>query len=319
MKKVLICGASGFIGRNLFETLSQRPDLDVYGTYNTKRFSKSRKLYKVDLTDKESAMTVARNMDVVINASAVTDGSGAIKSNPNRYIADNIRINTNIIESAADNKVNHFIFLSCSIIYPACSNGLTGENDVNISMVHPAYWMSARIKIFCEDMCRNFANVSNCRFTIIRHSNNYGPFDKFDTKKGHFFSATVEKIMNPKDKHVIVWGDGLEVRDLLHVYDLVGFIEQAIRSNTKYQCDVFNVGSGDLLSIKSLVEKINKLSGKNLPIYYDTSKLSIDTKIALDTVRAKYFFNWQPTIDIDSGIRHTIDWYIKNKRIINAK
>src|SRR3989344_8074347 len=106
MRKVLICGASGFIGRNLFESLSQRSDMDVYGTYLSRRFSKREKLIKADLTDKEWARTVTQRMDIVINCAAITDGSGAVASNPERYITDNIRINTNVIESAYENKVS---------------------------------------------------------------------------------------------------------------------------------------------------------------------------------------------------------------------
>ena len=165
MKKVLICGASGFIGRNLFEILPQRSDLDVYGTYNTRRFSESKKLFRVDLTNKESAITVVRGMDVVINASAVTDGSGAVASNPGRYIADNVRINTNLVESANDNSVSHFIFLSCSILYPAHSNVPVKEDNVDLLIIHPTYRMGARMKLFSEDLCRYFARLSINRLT----------------------------------------------------------------------------------------------------------------------------------------------------------
>lgn len=311
-KKVLICGASGFIGRNLFEHLSQNPELEVFGTFWKNEFSENKKLFRVNLTDKEQADVITTGMNVVINAAAVTDGSGAVATNPGKYIADNIRINTNLIESVCENNVSHFIFLSCSVLYPANSAVPLKESSIDLSLIHPRYHTGARMKLFSEDLCHFFSGFNKTRFTIIRHSNNYGPFDKFNIAKGHVFSATVEKVMSPLNGRIVVWGNGHEKRDFLHVFDLVNFIELAI----KYEIagsPVFNVGSGRLLSVKELVEKINLISGKNLPIDYDLRKSSIQTNIALDTTRAKELLGWEPKIDIDEGIRQTIDWYLKNK------
>ena len=313
MLKILICGASGFIGRNLFEILSQRPDLDVYGTYLNRRFSKNKRLRRADLTDQEWAREVTKGMDVVINAAAITDGSGAVAANPGRYITNNIRINTNLIEGAHENNVSHFIFLSCSILYPANSATPLKETDIDLSLIHPRYYTGARMKLFSEDLCHFFSTFGKTRFTIIRHSNNYGPFDKFDTTKGHVFSATIEKIMSPSNDRVIVWGDGHERRDFLHVFDLVSFIEMAIEHKIDGS-SVFNVGSGYSLSVRELVEKMRSLASKSLPIHYDLTKQSIDTNIILDTTRAREILGWQPQIGIDEGIQQTINWYQKTAK-----
>lgn len=309
-KRVLICGASGFIGRNAFEYLSQRPDLDVYGTYLNRRFLESEKLLKADLTDPEWAKTVTRDIDVVINAAAVTDGSGAVAADPGKYVADNNRINTNLIESAHQNGVSNFILLSCSILYPEKNTAPVKEGPVDLSKIHPKYFMFAQLKVFAEDMCKFYSGLGKTRFTVIRHSNIYGPYDKFGPR-GHVFAGTVAKVMSPENERVVVWGDGHEVRDLLHVSDLVRFFEVTINYGNRY--DVFNAGSGCSVSVKELVEKINSISGRNLPIHYDLSKSSIDTNIILDTAKAKEILGWQPEIDIDKGIRQTIDWYLKNK------
>lgn len=313
-KKILVCGASGFIGRNLFETLSAKPGLEVYGTYLQNMASHQLKphnhLQKADLTDKALAKMVTKNMDVVINTAAITDGSGSIAYSPAKYIADNIRINTNLIESSYENKVPHFIFLSCSIVYPAKNCVPVKETGVDISKIHPKYFMGARIKIFAEDMCRFFAELGDTRFTIVRHSNIYGPHDKFDTTRGHVFAATMAKVM-ATDK-VVVWGNGSEKRDLLHVSDLVKAFESVIDREPNIY-DVFNIGSGQSVTVGELVSKINSISSMNLPIQYDTSRPTIDTNIILDITKAKDVLGWHPQVDLDSGIWQTIDWYLKNK------
>lgn len=312
MKKVLICGARGFIGRNLFDALSRRPDLDVYGTYLSDTTLKNHRLQRADLTDRVLSKTVTKSVDVVINCAAVTDGALAVTSNPGKYIADNVRINTNLAESVYENGVPHFIFLSCSVLYPANNTIPVKESDVNLSLIHPAYHTGARMKLFSEDLCNFFSKLGKTRFTIVRHSNNYGPFDKFDEFKGHVFSATVEKIMSSRNNVVVVRGQGHEKKDFLHVYDLVNFIELAIRYEMPGS-QVFNVGSGRSLSIRELVAKINSISGKNLPVHYDLSKSTIDTNIILDIEKAGKVLGWKPKIDIEEGIRQTIDWYLKTR------
>ena len=233
-RRVLVCGANGFIGRNLFEHLSRRLDLDVYGTYLNRRFSKSEKLLKADLTNNRRARIATRGMDVVINAAAVTDGSGAVASDPGKYVADNNRINTNLIESAHENGVSHFVLLSCSILYPEKNTAPVKEEDLtDLSQIHPKYFMFAQLKAFAEDMCKFYAGIGKTRFTVVRHSNIYGPYDKFSAR-GHVFGATVAKLMSPEKDKVVVWGNGNEARDLLYVSDLVRFFEMILDYGNRY-------------------------------------------------------------------------------------
>ena len=126
---------------------------------------------------------------------------------------------------------------------------------------------------------RILRRISDIRFTVIRHSNIYGPHDKFDLKRSHVFGATVSKVMTA-EKKVMVWGDGSEKRDLLYVDDLCSFVDMSI-INQKSQFEVFNCGLGEAVSIRELVERIIIHSGKNLEIEYDLSRPSIKTSLFL--------------------------------------
>ncbi len=319
-KKVLIYGASGFIGRNLFEGLSENKDLDVYGTYLANKELNAdpprSHLWRADLTDRYTARRLTEGFDIVINAAAVTDGSGAIAKNPAGYVADNMLINSNLIEAAHLNKIGQFIFLSCSIVYPKHNLKPVDELSVHEREIEPAYRIWAKLKLFGEELCRFYSDLGQTRFTVLRHSNIYGPYDKFDLARGHVFAATIAKVMSTADT-VTVWGDGSEKRDFLHVQDFVTAVRLVMeKSLTNYE--VFNIGSGTLLSIKELVDKINNISGRNIPVIYDVARQSIDTTIALDTSLARNVLGWQPHIDIDYGIRQTIDWY-QNMQINKTK
>ena len=251
-------------------------------------------------------------MDVVIHAAAVTDGLGAIQANPAQYIADNIVMNTRLAEAAYLNKIPHFIFMSCSIVYPSKTTPQK-EEEADLLNVHPQYFMGARIKICMEDLCRFYSKHGNIRFTMIRHANIYGPYDKFDLQKGHVFAATIKKVLSANDgDDIVMWGEGKEARDLLYVSDIVDFIETVIIKNFEPQYNIFNVGSGTAISVSDLVKKIIKISGKKIGILYDSSKPSLGNKITLDWQKAHQAFGWQPKVDLNQGIQQTIDWYLKN-------
>src|SRR5581483_7097372 len=99
-------------------------------------------------------------------------------------------------------------------------------------------------------------------------------------ERSHVFGATVTKVMTAKDK-IVVWGDGSDARDLLYISDLVDFIEIVLRKQ-KSPFELINIGSGLSISIKSIVEKIIKISGRKLEIEFDTSKPTFKFSLALN-------------------------------------
>jgi nucleoside-diphosphate-sugar epimerase len=152
--------------------------------------------------------------------------------------------------------------------------------------------------------------LSKTKFTIIRHSNIYGPHDKYDLDKSHVFGATITKVMKAKDD-LEVWGDGSEIRDFLHAEDLVNFIKKVI-SKQKTQYEIYNCGSGKAITIKKLCNLIVKISKKPLKIKFNKNKPTIAFDMFLNCNKAKKELGWEPKIEIEYGIKKTISWWIKN-------
>ena len=98
--------------------------------------------------------------------------------------------------------------------------------------MYPSYFGAGWMKIFVEKMCEFYSRISTTKFSIIRHSNVYGPYDKFDLERSHVFGASITKVMNSK-KFVNIWGDGNESRDFLHINDLISFVDLAIKKQKK--------------------------------------------------------------------------------------
>ena len=175
-----------------------------------------------------------------------------------------------------------------------------------------AYFGVGWTKVYVEKMCEFYSSLGRTKHTAIRHSNTYGPYDKYDLEKSHMFGATITKVMNAKDgDEVVVWGDGSTERDLLYVDDVVDFIDLAIK-NQKTQYELINVGYGSSFSVSEIVSKIVNFSGKNLKISHDMTKPSINTKLSLCSNKAKRIFGWSPKINLDEGIKRTIAWYNSN-------
>ncbi|HVE43858.1 MAG TPA: NAD(P)-dependent oxidoreductase [Gammaproteobacteria bacterium] len=311
-KKVLICGATGFIGRNLTEQLSQREDLEVHAVrYHRPEYHCPGVIWhQADLRKPEDVERVIEGMDVLIQAAATTSGAKDIVSRPYIHVTDNAVMNAYLFRAAFEHKVKHVVFFSCTVMYQSSDQALL-ESDFDANKpLHARYFGVGNTKIYTEKMCEFYASISDTKFTAIRHSNVYGAHDKFDLERSHVFGATITKVMAAEDK-VIVWGTGEEERDLIYVDDLVEFVELAVNKQTeKYR--LYNCGLGQAIPIKTLVEKIVGYSGKSLQIEHDLSQPTIKTSLFLDCTLAKTELGWAPRTDLDSGIQKTLTWWRAN-------
>jgi GDP-L-fucose synthase len=310
--KILICGATGFIGRNMVEYFAKNPAYEVHAVYNNRPLFDHPNVtwHNADLRDPKIYDNLLDGIDVIIQAAATTSGSKDIVTRPYIHVTDNAVMNSYLFRAAFEKKVKHVIFFSCTVMYQSSDTALKESDfDANNSL-HPRYFGVGNTKLYIEKMCEFFAGISDTKFTAIRHSNIYGPYDKFDLERSHVFGATITKVMNASDS-ITVWGTGEEERDLLHVSDLTNFVELAIKNQpSKYA--LYNCGYGSYISIKDLVHKVVEKSGKNLQITHDLSMPSIKTSLFLDNTKATEELGWKPQVSLDNGIEDTIRWWKEN-------
>lgn len=312
-KRILILGASGFIGKNLYEYFEEKK-FDVYGTYFKRPLSKTKnkKLFKCDLRNYSNLEFITKKIkkiDILINAAAVTSGAKDIINKPHIHVNDNAIMNSNITKFSFSNKISHVVMMSCSVMYPSSVKRLKETDHQDFFNIYPKYFGGAWMKIFMEKNCKFYSNLNTSKFTIVRHSNTYGPHDKYDLEKSHVFGATITKIMNAKNS-IKVWGDGSEIRDFLYVSDLCNFIYLAIKKQ-KNKYEIYNVGRGKGISISDLVKKVIKYSNKKIEIIYQTNQPTLKTNIVLNCSKAKKKLGWTPKTTLDQGIVKSINWYIK--------
>lgn len=313
-KKILVCGATGFIGRNIAEYFALKENYEVYGTclraepLNNPRI----RMIKADLTDKADVDNVVKGMDIIIQAAATTSGAKDIVTKPYYHVTDNAVMNSLLFRSVHEHNVSQLIFFSCTVMYQPGDTPVKEENfDANMELF-PNYFGVGWTKVYIEKMCEFYARIGSTKYTAIRHSNIYGPYDKYDLEKSHVFGATMTKVMTAADGgEIVVWGTGEEERDLLYISDLVNFVEKAIEKQTS-RFELVNAGYGSAISISDLVKEIIACSEKDIRIKYDTSQPTIKTRLCLDTTRANKLFGWSPAISLAEGIKKTMDWYRAN-------
>lgn len=309
--KVLVCGGTGFVGRNMVEYFSEKPGVDVHAVFNVRTGYDLKNVtwHRADLTQKSDVDKLITKVrpDRIIQAAATTSGSKDIVSRPYIHVTDNAVMNSYVFRAAAEHHVRHVIFFSCTVMYQSSSVPIKETDyDANLSL-HPKYFGVANTKLYLEKMCEFYSSISNTKFTAVRHSNVFGPHDKFDLEKSHFFGANVSKVMTSIDQ-IILWGSGEEQRDLLHVSDLSRFVDLAF-AKQKQAYRMYHCGYGVAYSVLDVVKMIISASGKDIEIHHDYSKPTIKTSLALDCSLAFKELGWKPNIALRKGIENTIVWW----------
>lgn len=305
MKKITICGATGFIGLNLIKKFSKK--YHVFAIYNKRKPYKIINVswIKADLTKYKDCLKVTSLSKIIIQAAATTSGSKDIINSPFLHVTDNAIMNSYLLKASYLNKIEKFIFTSCTVMYHHSSKSLN-ENDVDENRIYKNYYGVGHTKLYIEKMCKFYSEISNIKFSIIRHSNIYGPHDKFSLTKGHFIGSSIKKVFSNSNE-IKIFGLGKEKRDYLYVEDFLNFVDMLIKKQ-KSSYEIFNCSYGKSFKIIDVLKKIIKLSKTNKKIKKQEGK-SINVNILVNSKKAKKLLNWYPKVNINNGLKKTIKWY----------
>jgi len=320
-KRLLLCGATGFIGRNLLNHFAETNEYELYAVSHLKGPTQASvndqnvKWIKADLRNPQDVEKLVANKDVVIQAAATTSGAKEIVNKPYTHVTDNAVMSSYLFRACFERQVKHVVFFSCSVIYPASEDPVK-ECDFNYQ-IEDKYFGAGWTKVYLEKMCEFYSRLGASKYTVIRHSNIYGPYDKYDLERSHVFGATVTKVMTaPQNGKIVVWGDGSETRDLLYVGDLVKFVARVLEVQ-ECRHELINIGSGTAIAVGDLVSKIIRQSGKSISVEFDKSKPTIPFKLALNIDRARDVYGWSPRVSLEDGIQRTLSWYKQSSEVMN--
>lgn len=302
--RCLVLGGCGFLGSHLVDELvNQGHQVAVFDKVNVDAKNISHNLEKVDLIKGDFA-----NKDDLRRAIGETEyifhfiGTSLPQSsteNPVYDIQTNVISTINLLEMAKSSKIK-------KIIYASSGGTVYGiPQRIPIPEDHPtnpicAYGIS---KLMVEKYLHLYLNLCGLDYVSLRMSNAYGERQDPSRSQG-VVAVFLANII--KGKPVNIWGDGKIVRDYVYVKDIVDACLKATESKqTKYR--IFNIGSGDRISLNELIEIIRKTTGREIKIKY-TKGRKIDVPInVLDTALAKEVLGWESRVSIEEGIKKVLE------------
>jgi GDP-L-fucose synthase len=248
----------------------------------------------------------------VIMAAAKVGGILANSTYPADFLYQNLRIQTNVIDSAFRNGVAKFCFLGSSCIYPRLAPQPIKEESLLTGPLEPTNEWYAIAKIAGIKMCQAYAKQHAFNAISLMPTNLYGPGDNFDLATSHVLPALIRKFHEAKLSRageVEVWGSGAPRREFLHVDDLA---EAVCFLMGRYESpEIINVGVGSDVTIADLAELVRKVIGYTGRIVFDRTKPDGTPRKLLDVGRIAAL-GWRPAIDLEDGIRATYAWYVAN-------
>ena len=313
--KVFIAGHNGMVGRSLANYLKKKE----FG----KIITASRKRLNLENYDKVNRFIKQKRPDIIINCAGRVGGILANSTFPTEFLNENIDIQSNLIKSSFKNKIDHFINLGSSCIYPKNSKQPIKEKYLLSSSLEKTNEAYALAKIVGLKMCEYYNQQYKKSYFTLMPCNLYGPNDNFDLKNSHFIPALIKKIIHSKIKNkrsIEIWGTGKPKREVMHVNDLssaIYFIIKKKLNNNKLllnylkKSSLINVGSRNEYTIKQYAILITKLVENKYKLVFNKSYPDGTKRKILDNSFMKKL-GWKPKISLYKGLSDTIKWYKNN-------
>ncbi|MFC1521985.1 NAD-dependent epimerase/dehydratase family protein [Elusimicrobiota bacterium] len=309
--KVLVAGGTGFIGTNLILRLLKE-GCKVRATRNSSKPALKHgalEYIKADLTIMKDCHKAAAGMDHVFMCAANTSGAAVMATTPLAHVTPNVVMNTQMLEAAYLAKVKKYLFISSTAAYPPSADRPVKEDEMFSGDPHDVYYPVGWMKRYSEILCKIYAEKIKTPMpaVVVRPSNIYGPYDKFDFKKSHMMAALIRRVIERHDP-LEIWGAGNDIKDLIYIDDFIEGMMLAFEKTQKYLA--VNIASGRAYSIKEVLAAILDVDGyKNAQVRFDPSKPQMIPMRLVDTALARQSIGFSAKFSLNEGISRTIAWY----------
>lgn len=255
-KQVLVTGGAGFIGSHIVEKLVELSakvrildNLSTGNLENLKSVIDKIEFIKGSITDYNTCLSATENIDTIFHLAAYTSVPGSMQE-PLKCYSINIQGTVNILEAARKNNIKSFVFSSSSAVYGNQNKVCTEDLKCNPNSI---YGMS---KLIGEMYCDQYKKSFGINTVMLRYFNVYGPKQVTQGPLAPVYSKFKELIKN--NEPISVFGDGLQKRDFVHVSKVVEVNLKAAQLSQKISGEIFNVASGQSLTVIELIETLKK-------------------------------------------------------------
>ena len=303
-KRIVVTGGAGFLGRAVCQRLNALGASEVLIPRRA----------EFDLTTEKAVDRLYKEMrpQIVLHLAAEVGGIGANMMNPGRYFYANMAMAMHLIEGARRYGVEKFLQTGTICAYPKFTpvpfqeenlwNGYPEETNA-------PYGIAKKAAMVMLDAYRIQYGLKSAYVLPV---NLYGPHDNFDLQTSHVIPALIRKCVEAQRAralHIECWGNGSASREFLYVDDAAdGLVRAAEVMNVP---EPINLGTGNEITIRNLVELIAKLCDFHGEIRWDITKPDGQPRRCLDTRRAQERLGWQAKVGFEDGLKRTIEWFRK--------
>jgi len=302
--KIYIAGHKGMVGSACWRLLEKKGYKNLIG-----RSSK-----ELDLKDQLATAQFFKEEkpEVVIDAAAKVGGIWANNQYPYEFLMENMLIQNNLISSSLKNDIEKFIFLGSSCIYPKMAPQPLKEDYLLSGPLETTNQWYAIAKVSGVKLIEAIRTEYKKDYVALMPTNLYGPGDNYDLENSHVLPAMLRKFHEAKENNhasVTLWGSGTPLREFLHVDDLAEAVVFSMENNLEES--LYNVGSGEEISIKELALLIQKIVGHKGKIIWDRSKPDGTPRKFLHSAKFKNL-GWESIISLENGIKMTYSNFLEN-------
>jgi len=295
-KKVLVAGHRGMVGSAVCRQL-ENEDCNVIKVGRD----------EVNLVNQAEVIDWmnAVKPDAIVLAAAKVGGIQANNNFPVDFLYENLMIEANIIHAAHLNNVERLLFLGSSCIYPRLADQPIKEDSLLSGALEPTNEWYAIAKITGIKLIQAYRKQYGYDWISAMPTNLYGPGDNYDLNSSHVLPALLRKFHEAKISNcseVTVWGSGTPLREFMHCDDLADALMFLLKNYSGYEH--INVGSGDEVSIRELVDVIAEVVGYEAKIVWDKSKPDGTPRKLMDTSNL-HNLGWKDHRSLFDGISHT--------------
>ncbi|MDC2990193.1 GDP-L-fucose synthase [Acidimicrobiaceae bacterium] len=305
--KILVLGSNGMVGTSILNSFSNENKFKIIPS--------TRKDTNLFIFSETERLINETKPDILINAAAKVGGIVANNEQRTQFLIENLRINTNILESCIPFKNIKIINLGSSCIYPLNAENPISEDEFMNGKLEPTNSPYAMAKLTAIELGNAMKEQYGHKVINLMPTNLYGPNDNFSEHDSHVIPGLMFRMEIAKNNNIDsfnIWGSGKPLREFLHVDDLSNAIKFII--NNEIEDSILNVGSGDEVSIKSIAENIKQVIQYKGVLSFDTSKPDGNPRKLLNSSKMLNY-GWKSEIQLFDGLESTYKWFQENIKI----